>query len=45
MGQVSFFCSTYFEFWLLSEVHNAGKESQVKNTLETRIVKTVVDKK
>ena len=42
MGQVDFFGSKYFEFWLLSELQNACKESQDKNTHEARIVKIML---
>ena len=40
-----FFCSRYFEFWLLSKLQDVGKVSQDKNEPKGRIVKNVVDQK
>ena len=45
MGQVVFFRSRYFVFRLLLELQDVGKESQDKNTTETRIVIKVLDQK
>ena len=38
MGQVVFICSRYFEFWMLSKLQDATKDSQDKNTPKTRII-------
>ena len=39
------FCPRNFEFWLLLELQDVCNESQDKNTLEARFLKSVVDQK
>lgn len=44
MGQVAFFYSRHFEFELLSQLQDVGKESQDNNTPKARIVNKKIKK-